>query len=561
MADEGLNGLALSIEHSQQIHVATDGTTTRGYETYIREYVGMLESGLMARLSNAAYKTLHALALRARILGDPRRLGAEEEFRELVRLGIVSHEDKGLLFCFPSRERLMQDTGMGSVHTVDAALDELAELKIVKRITPAQPRLTRGLFGSNIYIIHPESFIGKFGAVDGEQKVPPDHRVDGEQKMLPDRRADGEQKVLPAEVTGSSLRNSVNRALKSNNGEHQQEEMEIVSKHFAASVGIEGYEPSEKERRKIAALLAEGHTVEEICAGITRTVERALQAGRKVRSIAYCLPAVRERAIQEIERKAEMGAPQPNRKPTLAAVPGQPHAVTQPNPESRGESKDDLEKLAAGDAELRDLLEIVQERNPGRALRKSDVRAWQAVAERFRDLATARDTTPIGLVMQAVLKGIGANSDRDGFFAPALAAAILENWQRKQEEEQPKRAEDRQASEPNEQGRIVNRSSKTLPAIQTSEGPLDPAQIWDAAVKELRGQMTKATFDTWVKPTFVADASDGDAQGHRGESTLVIGTRNQHAVEWLEHRLHTTIQRTVVGIVGKHITVKYLHIG
>ena len=99
MADAVSNGLALSIEHSQQIHVAADGTATRGYETYIREYVGMLESGLMARMSNAAYKTLHALALRARILGDPRRPGAEEEFRELVRLGIVSNEDKGLLFC------------------------------------------------------------------------------------------------------------------------------------------------------------------------------------------------------------------------------------------------------------------------------------------------------------------------------------------------------------------------------------------------------------------------------------------------------------------------------
>ena len=79
-------------------------------------------------------------------------------------------------------------------------------------------------------------------------------------------------------------------------------------------------------------------------------------------------------------------------------------------------------------------------------------------------------------------------------------------------------------------------------------------------MKELQGQMTKAAFDTWVKPTFVADASDGDDQGHLGEPTLVIGTRNQYAVEWLEHRLHTTIQRTVCGIVGKNVTVKYSHV-
>lgn len=446
----------------------------------------------------------------------------------------------GLLFCFPSRERLMQDTGMGSVHTVDAALDELAELKIVKRVTSAQPRLARGLFGANVYLIHPESFIGKFGAGDGEHKMLPDHRVDGEQK------------VLPVKVTGSSLRSSVNRALKNNNNRHQEEELEIVSKHFAASVGIARYEPSEKERRKIAALLAEGYTVEEICAGITRTVERAIPAGRNVRRLAYCLPAVRERAVQETERKAEMGAPQPNRKPTLAAVPGQPQAVTQPTPEPRSVSKDDLEKLAEGDAELLDLLEIAQERNPRRALQKSDVRAWKAIAERFRGLATARDTTPIGLVMQAVLKAIGSHSDRDGYFAPRLAETILEEWQREQGEKQPVRTEDKQASEPNEPGRIVPRPSRTLPALQTPEGSLDPAQVWDAARKELQGQMPKATFNTWVKPTFVAEAQNGE------KPMLVIGTRNPYAVEWLEQRLHATIERTLVGILGKKVVVKYI---
>ena len=191
MTDTLPTQLVLSIEQDQRIDLTADGTTVRGYETYIREYVGMLESGLMARMSNAAYKTLHALALRARILGDPRRPGVEAEFQELEQLGIVTSEDKGLLFCFPSREQLMDDTGIRSVHTVDAAIDELSEMKIVKRITPAQPRLTRGLFGSNVYIIHPESFIGKFSPNDGEQKL------------------------LSDKGTGSSLRNSDNCPLKS----------------------------------------------------------------------------------------------------------------------------------------------------------------------------------------------------------------------------------------------------------------------------------------------------------------------------------------------------------
>ncbi len=238
--------VVLSIEHDQRIDLTADGTAVRGYETYIREYVGMIESGLMARMSNAAYKTLHALALRARILGDPRRPGAEEEFQELERLSIVSKEDKGHLFCFPSREQLMQDTGMGSVHTVDSALDELADTQIVKRITPDQPRGTRGLFGSNVYIIHPESFIGKFG------------------------KGNGEQKVLPVKGTGSSLRHSDNCPLKSKDSTTTTTSLREVSpeitrvvEFYARAIGarsIARYAPTEKEMGRIAALFAECRT-------------------------------------------------------------------------------------------------------------------------------------------------------------------------------------------------------------------------------------------------------------------------------------------------------------
>jgi hypothetical protein len=528
--------LALSIEHSQQIHVAADGTATRGDETYIREYVGMLDSGLMARLSNAAYKTLHALALRARILGDPRRSGAEEEFRELVSLGIVSNEDKGLLFCFPSRERLMQDTGIGSAHTIDAAMLELSALNLLRRITPTQPRLGRGHFGSNVYIIHPESFIGKFGTGDGEQKLPP---VNG----------DGEQKVPPVSkpTEGSFC------TLKNNNKGNQQEEQHqqlvaTIADCFARAIGTERYEPSEREYQQLVSFLAEGYACEKICEIVQQIVTREQAKGKRVRSLAYCFPAIRDprsrhhtasqtrTAEQEAERDAVSRAPQPS------AVQGLPPA------EAPTVTSTVMDLLAEGDTELRDLLEIVQERNPGRALQKSDVRAWQAVAQRFRDLAKVRDTTPIGLVMQAVLKAIGAHSDRDGFFAPRLAETILEEWQR--EEAEKERAAEPIPDSP-ARNRAISQATAALPALQTADGPMTPDEIWNAARRELRGQMTRATFDTWVKATFVAEAQDGE------KPMLVIGTRNPYAVEWLEHRLHTTIQRTVCGIVGKNVTVKF----
>jgi chromosomal replication initiator protein len=73
-------------------------------------------------------------------------------------------------------------------------------------------------------------------------------------------------------------------------------------------------------------------------------------------------------------------------------------------------------------------------------------------------------------------------------------------------------------------------------------------QIWQAALGELQLQMTKATFDTWVKNTQAVSYEDG---------TFVIGVHNAFTKDWLENRLLTTIKRTLVGIVGRSVEVKF----
>jgi chromosomal replication initiator protein len=73
-------------------------------------------------------------------------------------------------------------------------------------------------------------------------------------------------------------------------------------------------------------------------------------------------------------------------------------------------------------------------------------------------------------------------------------------------------------------------------------------QIWQAALGELQLQMTKATFDTWVKNTHVVSYEDG---------TFIIGVHNAFTKDWLENRLLTTIKRTLVGIVGRSVEVKF----
>lgn len=65
----------------------------------------------------------------------------------------------------------------------------------------------------------------------------------------------------------------------------------------------------------------------------------------------------------------------------------------------------------------------------------------------------------------------------------------------------------------------------------------DPAQLWTTALGELELQMTRATFDMWLRDTRCVGIDDDD--------TLVIAVKNGYAVEWLENRLYPVIERTL----------------
>jgi chromosomal replication initiator protein len=78
---------------------------------------------------------------------------------------------------------------------------------------------------------------------------------------------------------------------------------------------------------------------------------------------------------------------------------------------------------------------------------------------------------------------------------------------------------------------------------------MKPNEIWQAALGELQLQMTRETFNTWLKPTRVISYEDG---------TLIIGVENGYVKEWLGNRLLTTIQRTVTCIVGRTVEVSFI---
>jgi chromosomal replication initiator protein len=78
---------------------------------------------------------------------------------------------------------------------------------------------------------------------------------------------------------------------------------------------------------------------------------------------------------------------------------------------------------------------------------------------------------------------------------------------------------------------------------------MKPNEVWQAALGELELQMTRETFNTWLKPTRIISFEDG---------TLIVGVENGYVKEWLSNRLLATIQRTVTNIVGRTVEVKFV---
>ena len=79
--------------------------------------------------------------------------------------------------------------------------------------------------------------------------------------------------------------------------------------------------------------------------------------------------------------------------------------------------------------------------------------------------------------------------------------------------------------------------------------PMRSDLVWSAALGELQLQMTQATFDTWLRDSRFLGFED---------DTFTIGLKSEYAKDWLEHRLLTTIKRTMTRLTGRTIEVKFV---
>lgn len=78
---------------------------------------------------------------------------------------------------------------------------------------------------------------------------------------------------------------------------------------------------------------------------------------------------------------------------------------------------------------------------------------------------------------------------------------------------------------------------------------MSPQTAWKATLGELELQMTRATFNTWLKDARLLTCDDEE---------FVIGVRNDYAKDWLENRLQDTILRTLSTILGRRTVVRFV---
>ncbi len=78
---------------------------------------------------------------------------------------------------------------------------------------------------------------------------------------------------------------------------------------------------------------------------------------------------------------------------------------------------------------------------------------------------------------------------------------------------------------------------------------MNSQQAWLAAIGQLQMEMSKASYDTWVRSTEMVSYEDG---------IFTIGVPNAYARDWLDSRLSSTVTRILTGLMEAPQDVKFI---
>jgi hypothetical protein len=159
----------------------------------------------------------------------------------------------------------------------------------------------------------------------------------------------------------------------------------------------------------------------------------------------------------------------------------------------------------------------------------------------WEDAQTDAEENPIGLFLYRAGQGV---------ISPAYAAAHKQKYDVSQTVEQIKQHAEQDTIETPENSNAIDQFVPDASLREPISGKTEftPEMAWTAARGELQLEMTRATYDTWIKPTVLLSVN----------GTWKIGVTNKHAQEWLEHRLKSTVKRVLIGLVGHAVEPEFV---
>ena len=77
---------------------------------------------------------------------------------------------------------------------------------------------------------------------------------------------------------------------------------------------------------------------------------------------------------------------------------------------------------------------------------------------------------------------------------------------------------------------------------------MDAQQAWKTTIEQLKKELPKASFDTWVKQCSYINWEEAT-------STMTIGANNAYACDWLDSRLKSTVVNKLTGLLATPVNV------
>jgi hypothetical protein len=163
-------------------------------------------------------------------------------------------------------------------------------------------------------------------------------------------------------------------------------------------------------------------------------------------------------------------------------------------------------------------------------------------------------------VGEAMLIALGRKVGKNGYETPteeevlAYVDGILANWMRKGKPQMRRKVR----SSPNSHQRTE--AEGAAQPTEISDDPLpactpksEEDRLWERVLRDLEIQMTRATFDHWLRGSTLLEFE----KPGNGTARLVVGVKHHYAVDWLEHRLKPVIQRVVKRLVGQETELTF----